>query len=126
MPAAPEISARVQRLRDGTCARPECNYRFYRLILKKHPDVDWTKLLAPMATEPESSDPAQALCDATAARGRLHRASARRAVRVALVCAAAVVVLLARQWYLGGRIPLIREPELFRVDVAAEELLLDP
>jgi hypothetical protein len=35
--------------------------------------------------------------------------------RAGIALAALVVVLLVRQWHAGGRIPLIREPEHFRV-----------
>jgi hypothetical protein len=38
-----------------------------------------------------------------------------------ITLAALVVVLVMRQWYVGGRIPLLREPEHFKVDVAPEE-----
>jgi hypothetical protein len=42
-------------------------------------------------------------------------------LRAAAVCAVIVLLVLARQWYQGGRIPWIHEPEHFRVDTAPEE-----
>ena len=53
---------------------------------------------------------------ASAAGRRAARLGVARRVGLALVIV--VLLLLFRQWYFGGRIPLIREPEKFRVDPA--------
>lgn len=115
-PTAPdEADSRVGRLRQGYCARKGCNSYYYRLTFASHPDIDWANLLS----QTESVNEGQSSRDAAASTGA---AGAKRAARLGLVrraligMAVAVILLVIRQWYLGGRIPFIREPENFEVD----------
>ncbi len=53
------------------------------------------------------------------AREKLHALGwlAAKAPRVWIALALLLLLLVVRQVYVGGRIPLVREPERFRVDV---------
>ncbi len=112
---------RIQRLRSGCCAREGCNFESYELHFQNHPDLDWPKLLsarepaAPAATAgAEPAPEAEAAAPAAAAPdpGTRHR---HLAIRVGVLIGAALLLFVFRQLYYGGRIPLIREPEKFRV-----------
>ena len=107
---AGDLSAAVRRLRLGDCARPGCESYVYRLSFQRHPDADWFALLSQVEHIKEE----QAVT--SAARKRAARLRAVRRVGFALVIV--VLLLMLRQWYIGGRIPFIREPEKFRVDPA--------
>ena len=115
---------RIQRLRSGCCAREGCQFESYELHFQNHPDLDWPKLLA--AREPEAlaaSDAAEPAPEAEAAaaavpdRTTRHR---RMAIRVGALIGAVLLLFVFRQLYYGGRIPLLREPEKFRVTPAPE------
>jgi hypothetical protein len=112
--ADPSDNPKVQRLRLGDCARRGCDSYYYRLSFQPHPELDWPKLISQAenldAPVPEAAPTPMATKDAVRLAAQLY-ATRRVAVGLALV----VVVLLVRQWYLGGRIPLLREPEHFRV-----------
>ena len=103
-----ESDPKIARLRQGYCARNHCDSYYYRLTFRTHPDLDWTRLLdsqtPPTAVEEETIKTTPGV----GRRGLLGR------LFVAL--AVASLLLLIRQWYLGGTIPLIREPENFQVD----------
>jgi hypothetical protein len=110
-----ESNPKIARLRQGYCARNHCDSYYYRLTFRTHPDLDWTMLLS----RADSLNEAQALPAAveedtnktTPGVGR------RRLVgRIFVALAVVSLLLLVRQWYRGGRIPLIREPENFQVD----------
>ncbi len=110
-------SEKIERLRLGDCARRGCDSFYYRLTFQTHPPLDWTKVLAQVETindVPAEEAPDEAT-DATVPERPARSGLVRRlCIAVAIV----VVLLLARQWYLGGRIPLVREPEHFKVDPA--------
>jgi hypothetical protein len=114
-PPSPELaSAKIGRLRLGDCARQGCDSYYYKLAFQNHPGLDWPKLLAqiqsPAAEEAKPNAPTLELKAAT----KLV-ASSIWARRLGIALAALVVLLLVRQWHSGGRIPLIREPEHFRI-----------
>ena len=115
LPAAQE-SARVKRLRSGHCARAECAGDEHRLIFQNHPDLDWAKLFASgkEPEQPEQTEPVAA--EATEVPKRASRW--RTPIRVGILIGMAVLLFVLRQLYYGGRIPLLREPEQFRVDPA--------
>jgi hypothetical protein len=110
-----KVDPRVERLRQGYCARKGCDSYYYRLMFAHHPNIDWARLL----TETESEHDEQARhAAAERAENRLARRAARwrSAGRALLGVSFVLVLLVIRQWYLGGRIPLLREPENFQVD----------
>jgi hypothetical protein len=115
VPPIKEIRGRIARLQKGLCANAHCEYTSYRLILGYHPDLEWAKLLA-LTEAPKESDsflPAAESAVAPVVSVPLHR---RTAFRMGAAIAAGVLLILLRQWYLGGGIPLIMEPEHFQVD----------
>lgn len=117
----PNPNPKVDRLRLGYCARSSCNSSFYRILLPAIPNLDWDQLLpaASLALGPTTQPhPNPDLDDATLARRATAQANTRRALHRAAAGAVIVLaLLLARHWYRGGSIPLLREPEKFQVDV---------
>jgi hypothetical protein len=115
VPPLKETNVRIARLRKGRCANQHCEFTSYRLILGNHPDLDWAKLLAPGEARPAGDGPIPEVDTAVTSviSVPLHR---RTAFRVGVAITAGILLILLRQWYLGGGIPLIMEPEKFRVD----------
>jgi hypothetical protein len=119
-PPGDNPSPKIRRLRLGDCARPGCESYFYRLTFRAPPPLGWPDLLARAeAIQGELEQPGSAKpSTADFARHFLRCGLTRRA---AIALAALLLLLLIRQWYAGGRIPLVREPEHFRVAPAPEE-----
>ncbi len=123
-PAAEHASAKIGRLRLGDCARNGCESYHYQLTFKLHGQPDWAALLLQgEAIRQEQEHPAGGDGVHRRADSSLARLlwTSRRARRLWIALAAFLLLMLVRQWYLGGRIPLIREPEDFRVDPAPQE-----
>jgi hypothetical protein len=119
-PPSPEhASPKIGRLRLGDCARQTCEAYDYRLTFQPDPLVDWNKILADadaiVNAPPTESAPART---GPVLPHWLLRGVSRR---IWIPVTAAVLLLLLRQWYVGGRIPLVREPEKFRVDPDPQE-----
>jgi hypothetical protein len=117
-PTASE-SVRIRRLRTNRCVRPECTSQDYQLIFRNHPDVDWPRLFS-SGQEPEPvavADDDEPEVDRKAAYIAWRH---RMFLRIGVLAGALLLLFIARQYYYGGRIPLIREPESFRVDFAPE------
>jgi hypothetical protein len=120
-PPAPErASAKIGRLRVGDCARSGCKACYYLLSFQPKPQLDWPKLLAQVdARQQPKSEPQS--------RPNLWRLAWQdlwrtpNLLRLGLAVAVIVVLLLVVQWRHGGRIPLLREPENFRVDTVPQE-----
>lgn len=106
-----DLNPGLQRLRLGDCARPGCDAYPYRVSFKTHPEVNWTTCLAHIEKALSKQRPASG-------GSRIWQAVLLR--RLGMLAAIVVLLLILRQLYLGGRIPLIREPEKFRVDPAPE------
>ena len=123
-PAAEQASARIGRLRLGDCARSGCGSYHYQLAFKMQGQVDWADLLLQAEAirqeqeHPAGNDRAQRRVGSSLAR-RLW--TSRRARRLWIALVAVLLLMIIRQWHLGGRIPLIREPEHFRVDSSPQE-----
>ena len=104
-----EVNANIERLRLGQCIRQGCDAARYRLIFQRIPGLNWRTIFERME-------------EVTAARKETARTQSKLGGwlsahwRIAVGVGLILLVLLIRQWYLGGRIPLIREPEKFRVD----------
>jgi hypothetical protein len=119
-PSAEHANAKIGRLRMGDCARQKCDSYYYRMTFRPFPGVDWESL----ASKFEKGEPQQKP-DTDAGSEKKWLLKYLRTLRVPahiwLTLAALVLVLVVRQWYVGGRIPLLREPEHFKVDTATEE-----
>jgi hypothetical protein len=110
-----ESDPKIARLRLGYCARNHCDSYYYRLTFRTHPDLDWTRLLSRADSVNDAQAPPTAVEEETI---KATPGVGRRRLLGRLFVALAVVslLLLIRQWYRGGTIPLIREPENFQVD----------
>jgi hypothetical protein len=111
---------KVERLRKGDCARQGCDSFYYRVTFRKHPRLDWEKLAeqAPQGMVEAAVEPAAAPSVASLPRFAWNGATV---LRIGLALAGVILVLVARQYYYGGRIWLIREPEHFKVSPEAEQ-----
>ncbi|MGO8674820.1 MAG: hypothetical protein ACLQVX_02985 [Limisphaerales bacterium] len=119
-PPGDNPSPKIRRLRLGDCARPGCESYFYRLAFRAHPPLGWPGLLAradAIEAELEGRTSGRPL-GAALAKSLLHSGLTRRAV---MALAVLLLLLLLRCWYSGGSIPLLREPEQFRVAPAPAE-----
>lgn len=122
-PSAEHSSAKVGRLRLGYCARDGCQSAVYRLTLWNSPTLDW-RVVMPKAEamqqgQEEKTAPQAALCPQVPAPAIFRRAArSGLAYRVAVALAVGALLFLVWQWRRGGRIPILREPEHFRVTVA--------
>jgi len=114
-----EKSAMLQRLRAGQCARENCSASHYRLKFFDTPEIGWAGLFAQVRpqekprTEPEQSEVEPVAKPAASQRSALHS--------LGRVCAVAAFCLFAWVWWrfrTGGTIPILREPEHFRVTPA--------
>lgn len=105
--------AKVSRMRQGYCARNGCLSRFYQVNLLPYPGVIWEEVLAKAAAL--NHEQAAAL-QVEEAENEIHRRRESRAKGLKLfgVLGGLLLLLLARQWMVGGRIPLLREPQTFR------------
>jgi hypothetical protein len=109
---ANEKSTMLQRLRDGHCAREDCKASHYCLHFYNTPEISWSTLLAefrPKETSQSQPEPAPV-------RSLPTRKTLRMLVRIAAVVSLPLIMWLWWQWYTGGRIPILREPEHFRVE----------
>jgi hypothetical protein len=106
------------RLRQGYCARNGCDSYYYNVVLDDHPNFDWLKLIE--LTETTLDQPTQP--------DSIHAATPPRTlkdvithhpwmIRLALAITTLCLLFVLRQFYTGGTIPFIREPERFQVDV---------
>ena len=110
--AAMDVSSKIARLRQGYCARQTCETYFYRVLLANLPDLDWAQLLA----EAENSVAEQTAAPDVEQLAKKRLARKQLGIRLAVAAGILLVLLLAKQLYQGGRIPLLREPEKFEVD----------
>ncbi len=122
-PAALPQDPRVMRLRQGYCARNGCDSYYYRLQFRPVSGVSWERVLAAAADraweEPatEARPPCRALWGPDAFR---------QVARGLIVLFVLGTILLARQWYLGGTIPFLRQPEKFEVDHSGIQEVIPP
>lgn len=113
---APGDSPKLARLRLGYCARNGCDSHYYRITFLPRPGIAWARLLPEGELRP--ADPEPEMDEAQLERQALHRIALRRMLRRGALGGLAIAfLLLARHWYQGGTIPVIREGEKFRVDV---------
>lgn len=112
----------LARLRQEFCLRAGCESRFYELTFTPLPAVNWAAI--GMDAQLKVPGPSVAL----AVSGAVVRTTAQT-IRAQLTwkLAAAVALLLAlvlwRQWWTGGSIPLLREARPFSSEVSTPEPL---
>jgi len=115
-----ESNPKISRLRQGYCARNHCDSYYYRLTFRPHPDLDWTRLLS-LADLVNEAQPQPTAVQAETKKTTPGMEGRRLVGRLLVALAVLSLFLLVRQWYRGGRIPLIREPENFQVDHLAPD-----
>jgi hypothetical protein len=118
--AGPDVESsdpRMRRLHLGDCARDNCNGLYYRIHFRKHPRLEWPVLLAAV-DEVRAREIFGPVAERVRSRSWSFPVAGPLVRRCAVGFALILLLLLARQWYAGGRIPLLREPEHFRVDPA--------
>jgi len=110
----PSAHAKIKRMRLGFCARDGCEALVYRLHFGQAPELDWKTVLGQMEGA-RNRRLELAAAEAAAKRAALRAAKQRSLVRVAIALGILLLLLILRQWYVGGRIPILREPEKFYV-----------
>lgn len=123
VPGDAEDTSKLGRLRFAYCGRKGCKSYFYKLKFFAHPQFDWTHILLLVDKTPEekSEEEIAALQSLANTNIAIRR---KFASRLCAGVAATGLLLLAFQWYNGGTIPLIRNPEQFTVDPIPELSLL--
>lgn len=108
-----DLTVALRRMRLGFCPNPKCNSYQCTLTFQTSPEIpDWQVHLHKAE---------RLLKDLEAARAGRAKTWHTQLVRPALVAATAISLLfIVHQLYFGGRIPFLREPEKFRVDIAPE------
>jgi hypothetical protein len=107
-PAAPP-SPKLERLRQGYCARTGCNSYFVNLSLQPSAEADWGRLLAEAESSPASHG-------GESAAARPARWPRQKLIRIAVGIALVLVAIIIRQLVTHRPIPFIYEPERFKAD----------
>jgi len=111
IPGPNEKSRMLKQLRAGHCARESCPSSHYSLLFYEHPQLNWATLLAETCpTEESKPEPVGAKEQAPKSQIVVPKP-----VRIGAVVGLCLLAWLWWQWRSGGRIPLLREPEHFRV-----------
>jgi hypothetical protein len=111
-PNSSQLSTKLQRLRQGYCARLTCDSYFYQLSFSPLPGLEWDEALPPQQDkepEPLPLENTEAGIEQLSRRKAFYR-------RLAIGSLVLLGIIFLRQLYVGGTIPLIREPEDFKVD----------
>jgi hypothetical protein len=113
-PSEKYANAKLGRLRLGNCARDGCNAYSYRLAFYPYGELDWPEILANVGSHKEEAGakPAEEFKLAHSWSFVSQSSLVRQAALGLLLVG---VLLMVRQWYIGGRIPLLREPHKFQV-----------
>lgn len=113
--------SRLGRVQMGYCARNGCDSRFYRVTFEAREGVDWSAIVPSTEIESDRSQgearslaPEEPMVGAPAFRPGPGR---RGWLKVGAACVLLGILLLARHWYRGGSVPILREPEDFQVEV---------
>src|SRR6185295_15806256 len=93
----------LRRLREGKCAREDCQSHFYRLIFHNGAGIPWAAVLRPIEAIGTQPAPDEAEAPAPAPEPGRFAAALRRYWRVGVLVAVTVTLLLMRQVYLGGQ-----------------------
>jgi len=119
---APE--SKVGRLRQGYCARKDCDSYFYRMSFTEHPKVDWMQTVERVAAV-LSRTPSQRV-DADSVVPPPKPGRDPRVVRVVVGLIIVLLLIILRQFMTGGALPLIHKPPEYRVDPASVETTPKP
>jgi len=107
-------SPKIKRIRLGYCARETCESLAYRIHFGDLPGFALQAMYA-LAETANTHRHELVAAEAAAKSARKRQSHRRYLAKVALALGAVLILIIIRQWYVGGRIRLIREPEKFRV-----------
>jgi len=111
-----EKSVMLQRLRAGQCARENCSASHYRLRFFDTPEISWTELFGRSGPqEKPRSEPGQSETASVTERAIGGRATLPKLRRAFAVIALGLLVWVWWRFRTGGTIPILRQPEHFRV-----------
>jgi hypothetical protein len=117
---ADKSNPRLERLHHGYCAAEGCNSYYYRLAFRPDSKLDWPSLLKQAEVLLDESAPNHSAATESEWAQKLasYLIDTGLAIRLGIGMAVVVFLLIVRQWQLGGPIPIIRQPEHFRVTLA--------
>lgn len=107
------LDSRLDRLRQGYCARNKCDSYYYRIHLDDYPDLDWTKIRE------------QAGHLAVATQATLEKDTGATTIRnwllIRLAAGLSVVLILLLFWHVWyyGYVPILQKPHKYAVDPAS-------
>jgi len=107
-----KASPRLKRLRLGYCARNGCDAVYYRISCTGHPDINWLSFFQ------KQDLPTINFSRSETSRLKPIHFSLGKFLdwRILITAVTLLVLILLRQYYRGGSIPFLREPENFKVD----------
>jgi hypothetical protein len=111
-PSAEHSTAKIGRLRLGDCARKGCDSLFYSISFAPVDGLDWPAVLESTADIQEHPGERRRR-RATLISDVLQLARRHLVPRAAIALVFILAIVMLRQWYIGGRIFLIREPQKF-------------
>lgn len=111
---------RLARLRRGYCPRKDCTTYYYRIEFTEHPKVDWQPVAAQVAAAATAATAAPVTAAEPAARGsRWWFWEDPKLRRVVIGLAVLAVLLVARHFATGGRVPFVHRSPKYVVDPAS-------
>ena len=104
--------SRLDRLRQGYCARNGCDSYYYRIHFDDRPDLDWTKIL-------EKADHLEVATQATPEK-ETEAITIRNWLLIRLAMGLGVVLILLLFWHVRyyGYFPVLQKPHKYTVDPA--------
>ncbi len=114
-----EKKPKIERMQLGYCARSGCDASTCLVNFHRTPDVDWSGLFGGMhlsQDERKKSETAELALVKEKRRAELKRQAGRLAIGLGVIA----ILLIIWQWRRGGRIPVLREPEKFRVTIVPD------
>jgi len=111
----PLADSKLDRLRQGYCARNGCDSFYYRVHLGDYRNLDWVKI-----REKTDTLALAAQAEAAEATGANTRAVRKRLlIRAGTGVAVVVILLLWRHWFFYGYVPLLQKPHKYTIDPAS-------
>lgn len=97
------------RLRSGCCANSSCNGRYYNVVFKPHPQIDWHSVSTSVLEDSEEESGSKIVEMAGEAAKESVESVAKQVTKKSLVLLGVLLTLwLFKHWYTGGEIPLIQ------------------
>ena|GEM_PF-1841224 len=94
------------RLRSGCCASASCNGRFYNVVFKPHPSIDWHGVsTSVLEGKEEETAPTMVNLAGEAAKESVAKQVTKKSV---ILLGVLLALWLFKHWYTGGEIPLIQ------------------